>query len=248
VLVGAGLLARKARAKAWRPSRGEDLARAGIESGHRLSEEVGPQTKTSTRWASTVGYGCTTCIRQTPGRCFEAIRQVVVDNKLVSLGAGRATGNFEGASPDVRMNYLASPDGGGVCARRHGGQDLTTEAIGKGKDGKDVFLKDIWPTQKEIYDTIGKCLDAACSRRATATSTRATSAGSRSGRQSETYTWDGKSTYVQNPPYFVGISKKAPGIPVIKGARCLALLGDSITTEPHLAAGDIKKISPPANT
>src|SRR4029077_6287266 len=127
----------------------------------------------------------------------------------------------------------------------HTDHDLPTEPLGKGKDNKDVFLKDVWPTPKEINDTISTCLDASMFTKSYG---KVFDGDERwqsiKVAKSETYTWDGKSTYVQNPPYFVGITKKAPGIPAIKGARCLALLGDSVTTDHISPAGDIKKDSP----
>jgi aconitate hydratase len=144
------------------------------------------------------------------------------------------------------MNYLASPPL--VVAYAIAGStdlDLTSEPIGKGKDGKDVYLKDIWPTSHEVQEAVAKAV--------TAELFRATYADVLKGdarwqsikvTKSETYNWDAKSTYVQNPPYFQGMTMTPPGIKPIKGARALAVLGDSITTDHISPAGDIKLDSP----
>ncbi len=147
---------------------------------------------------------------------------------------------------DVRMNYLASPPL--VVAYAIAGStdlDLTTEPIGQSKDGKDVYLKDIWPTSKEIQEAVTKAVTADLFKASYADVLKGDARWqSIKVTKSETYNWDAKSTYVQNPPYFTGITKTPPGIPTIKGARALAVLGDSITTDHISPAGDIKKDGP----
>jgi aconitate hydratase len=247
VLVGAGLVARKARAK-------------GLQSKPWVKTSLAPGSKVVTEYLkkaglnedldamgfNLVGYGCTTCIGNS-GPLKDEIGKAINDNRLSVSAVLSGNRNFEGrVHQDVRMNYLASPPL--VVAYALAGStdlDLTTEPLGKGKDNKDVYLKDIWPTQKEIQDTIGHCLDASMFKKSYGEVFKGDERWqSIKVAKSETYTWDPKSTYVQNPPYFVGITKKPPGIPAIKGARCLALLGDSITTDHISPAGDIKKDSP----
>jgi aconitate hydratase len=147
---------------------------------------------------------------------------------------------------DVRMNYLASPPL--VVAYALAGStdmDLTREPLGTGTDGKPVYLKDVWPSQREIQETISQCLDAGMFKKSYGDVFHGDERwqGMQVGT-GDIYQWDGASTYVQNPPYFAGMSKQAPGIPVIKDARCLALFGDSITTDHISPAGAIKKDSP----
>jgi aconitate hydratase len=247
VLVGAGLVARKARAK-------------GLTSKPWVKTSLAPGSKVVTEYLkksrlnedldamgfNLVGYGCTTCIGNS-GPLNEPIGKAINDNKLSVSAVLSGNRNFEGrVHQDVRMNYLASPPL--VVAYALAGStdiDLTTEPLGQGTDGKDVFLKDVWPTQKEVQDTIAQCLDASMFQKSYGEVYKGDERWqSIKVTKSETYAWDAKSTYVQNPPYFVGITKTAPGIPTIKGARCLALLGDSITTDHISPAGDIKKDSP----
>ena len=192
-------------------------------------------------------YGCTTCIGNSgplPGHIVDAIE----NNSLVAVSVLSGNRNFEGRiSPNVRANYLASPPL--VVAYSILGtmrKDITTEALGTSKDGKPVYLKDIWPTNKEIADLIA----SAISREEFIKRYSNVSKGTKEWQDlkvatgSETYTWDQKSTYVQDPPYFknMAVEPKAPGN--IEGARILALLGDNITTDHISPAGSIKKDSP----
>ena len=151
--------------------------------------------------------------------------------------------NFEGrVSPDVQANYLASPPL--VVAYALAGSvtnDLTTEPLGHDKDGKPVFLQDIWPTSKEIDDFIAENVTREMFGSATPTSSRATRTGARSkAPAAETYNWDMGSTYVQNPPYFEGMTKTPEPIDDIDDARILGLFGDKITTDHISPAGSIK--------
>jgi aconitate hydratase len=144
------------------------------------------------------------------------------------------------------MNYLASPPL--VVAYALAGTvdlDLSKDPIGAGEDGQPVYLKDIWPTQQEIQETMARSLSAESFKKSYGDVFKGDERWqSLQVAKSETYHWEAASTYVQNPPYFVGINRTPPGIPTISGARCLALLGDSITTDHISPAGDIKKDGP----
>ncbi|MFI4921035.1 MAG: aconitate hydratase AcnA, partial [Gammaproteobacteria bacterium] len=247
VLVAAGLLARKAHAK-------------GLNSKPWVKTSLAPGSKVVTEYLKKAnlmadlesigfflaGYGCTTCIGNS-GPLSVPISKAVNDNKLAVAAVLSGNRNFEGrVHQDVRMNYLASPPL--VVAFALAGSvnlDLTHDPLGTGNDGKPVYLKDIWPSQKEIQETIARSLDAAMFKK----SYRDVFHGDEHWRgmqisTGDIYQWGNDSTYVQNPPYFDGMSKQAPGIPAIKGARCLALFGDSITTDHISPAGAIKKDSP----
>jgi aconitate hydratase A / 2-methylisocitrate dehydratase len=247
VLVAAGLLARKARAK-------------GLKAKPWVKTSLAPGSKVVTEYLKKAdlqgdleavgfflaGYGCTTCIGNS-GPLPDAISKAVNDSKLSVSAVLSGNRNFEGrVHQDVRMNYLASPPL--VVAYALAGStdmDLTHDALGTGSDGKPVYLKDIWPTQKEVQETIAKSLDASMFTKSYGDVFQGDERwqGMKVGT-GDIYQWEGGSTYVQNPPYFEGMNKHAPGIPTIKGARCLALFGDSITTDHISPAGAIKKDSP----
>ena len=247
VLIGAGLLARKARA-------------LGIKTKPWVKTSLAPGSKAVTEYLKNAGliedleylgyhivaYGCTTCIGNS-GPLNEPITKAILENQLSVSAVLSGNRNFEGrVHQDVRMNYLASPPL--VVAYGLAGStdlDLNREPLGKGKDGKDVFLKDVWPTNKEIQDVVAKAVTPELFKKSYADVLKGDARWQGiKVTKSETYPWDLKSTYVQNPPYFVGISKTPPGIPSIKNARCLAVLGDSITTDHISPAGDIKKDGP----
>ncbi|HEY3859939.1 MAG TPA: aconitate hydratase AcnA [Gammaproteobacteria bacterium] len=247
VLVAAGLLARKARAK-------------GLKAKPWVKTSLAPGSKVVTEYLKKAdlqgdleavgfflaGYGCTTCIGNS-GPLPDAISKAVNDSKLSVSAVLSGNRNFEGrVHQDVRMNYLASPPL--VVAYALAGStdmNLTHDALGTGSDGKPVYLKDIWPTQKEIQETIAKSLDASMFTKSYGDVFQGDERwqGMKVGT-GDIYQWEGGSTYVQNPPYFEHMDKHAPGIPSIKGARCLALFGDSITTDHISPAGAIKKDSP----
>ena len=247
VLVAAGLLARKARAK-------------GLKAKPWVKTSLAPGSKVVTEYLKKAdlqgdleaigfflaGYGCTTCIGNS-GPLPDAISKAVNDSKLSVSAVLSGNRNFEGrVHQDVRMNYLASPPL--VVAYALAGStdlDLTHDPLGIGSDGKPVYLKDIWPTQKEVQETIAKSLDASMFTKSYGDVFQGDERwqGMKVGT-GDIYQWESGSTYVQNPPYFDGITKHAPGIPSIKGARCLALFGDSITTDHISPAGAIKKDSP----
>ena len=247
VLIGAGLLARKARA-------------LGIKTKPWVKTSLAPGSKAVTEYLKNAGliedleylgyhivaYGCTTCIGNS-GPLNEPITKAILENQLSVSAVLSGNRNFEGrVHQDVRMNYLASPPL--VVAYGLAGStdlDLNREPLSKGKDGKDVFLKDVWPTNKEIQDVVAKAVTPELFKKSYADVLKGDARWQGiKVTKSETYPWDLKSTYVQNPPYFVGISKTPPGIPSIKNARCLAVLGDSITTDHISPAGDIKKDGP----
>jgi aconitate hydratase len=194
-----------------------------------------------------VGYGCTTCIGNS-GPLPENIANAVVAGDLTVAGVLSGNRNFEGRiNPHVKANYLASPPL--VVAYAIAGSmkiNLMTDAIGKDKNGKDVFLKDIWPSNKEIADTVAQCLTPEMfkGRYSNVFLGPKEWQDIKGAGNSETYSWDSKSTYVQNPPYFEGMSHKPGVISNVKGAKLMALFGDSITTDHISPAGSIKKDSP----
>ncbi|WP_067893401.1 aconitate hydratase AcnA [Nocardia vaccinii] len=194
------------------------------------------------------GYGCTTCIGNT-GPLPEEISQAVNDNDLTVTAVLSGNRNFEGRiSPDVKMNYLASPPL--VIAYALAGTmdfDFEQDSLGKDKDGKDVFLKDIWPSSQEIDDTIKSAISQDMFRKSYADVFKGderwrnlpTPAG-------DTFAWDENSTYVRKAPYFDGMELEPAPVEDIKGARVLALLGDSVTTDHISPAGPIKSGTPAA--
>ena len=247
VLIAAGLVARKARAlglerKPWVKSSlapgsqvvTDYLAKAG------LTEDL------DALGFNLVGYGCTTCIGNS-GPLPEPISKAINENDLVASAVLSGNRNFEGrVSPDVRANYLASPPL--VVAYALFGttaKDITTEAIGTGKDGQPVYLKDIWPTNQEVHDLIASVIDSSMFRaRYDNVYEGDTHWQGIKVTASDTYSWNPSSTYVQNPPYFEGMTMTPAAVGDIRDARPLALLGDSITTDHISPAGSIKADSP----
>jgi aconitate hydratase len=194
-----------------------------------------------------VGYGCTTCIGNS-GPLPDAIAKAVEAGDLTVCGVLSGNRNFEGRiNPHVKANYLASPPL--VVAYALAGNmniDLTRDAIGTGKDGKAVYLKDIWPSNADVAKTIEACLTPAMFKERYANVFLGPKewqaiGGAGSG---QTYGWDTKSTYVAHPPYFSNMNKTPGKVTDIQGARVLALFGDSITTDHISPAGNIKKASP----
>jgi aconitate hydratase len=193
-----------------------------------------------------VGYGCTTCIGNS-GPLIPEVSQAVNDNDLAVVSVLSGNRNFEGRiNPDVKMNYLASPPL--VVAYALAGSmdmDLVNDPIGTGSDGADVYLKDIWPSPKEIEDVVRQAISADMFT----TDYEDVFAGDRrwqelSTPEGDTFEWDEASTYVRRPPYFDGMSEQAEPVTDIDGARVLAMLGDSVTTDHISPAGAIKKDSP----
>ncbi|MBF6146055.1 MULTISPECIES: aconitate hydratase AcnA [Nocardia] len=194
------------------------------------------------------GYGCTTCIGNT-GPLPEEISKAVNDNDLSVTAVLSGNRNFEGRiSPDVKMNYLASPPL--VIAYALAGTmdfDFEKDALGQDTDGKDVFLRDIWPSAQEIDDTIKSAISQDMFRKSYADvfkgDERWRNLDTPSG---DTFAWDENSTYVRKAPYFDGMELEPAPVEDIKGARVLALLGDSVTTDHISPAGPIKPGTPAA--
>jgi aconitate hydratase len=195
-----------------------------------------------------VGYGCTTCIGNS-GPLPDEISKAVNDNDLSVAAVLSGNRNFEGRiNPDVKMNYLASPPL--VIAYALAGTmdfDFETQPLGTDKEGKDVYLKDIWPTQKEVSDTIASAINQEMFVKNYADvfkgDERWRNLPTPSGN---TFEWDADSTYVRKPPYFEGMSAKPEPVGNISGARVLALLGDSVTTDHISPASSIKPGTPAA--
>jgi aconitate hydratase len=247
VMIGAGLVARKARAlgltrKPW--------VKTSLAPGSQVVSEylnaAGLQDDLDAIGFNLVGYGCTTCIGNS-GPLQPEISAAIAEGDLVAAAVLSGNRNFEGRiSPDVRANYLASPPL--VVAYALAGDmniDLTTEPLGTSKDGKPVYLKDIWPTNKEIADLV----HATVTREAFQKKYADVFKGDARWQgvevtDSETYDWPPTSTYIQNPPYFQGMSKTPGVIRNVTGARILALLGDMITTDHISPAGSFKASTP----
>ncbi|MGH9556580.1 MAG: aconitate hydratase, partial [Terriglobales bacterium] len=194
----------------------------------------------------TVGYGCTTCIGNS-GPLPPAVSQAVQENDLVVAAVLSGNRNFEGRiNSEVRANYLASPPL--VVAYALAGRmdvDLTTEPIGKDRDGKPVYLRELWPSQKEIATTVESALAPDQFKKTYASVFEGDQRWkSMPVPEGKTYAWDAKSTYIKHPPYFENMSKTPPAVAEIHAARVLAKLGDSITTDHISPAGSIKKESP----
>ncbi|MET0170052.1 MAG: aconitate hydratase AcnA [Aliihoeflea sp.] len=248
VLIAAGLVARNAnrlglKQKPWVKT---SLA-PGSQVVAEYLERAGLQKELDQIGFNLVGFGCTTCIGNS-GPLPAPISKTINDKGLIAAAVLSGNRNFEGrVSPDVQANYLASPPL--VVAYALAGsvtKDLTTEPLGQDKDGNDVFLKDIWPTSAEIQEFIVKNV----TRELFAEKYADVFKGDENWQKvqapsGQTYTWDDSSTYVQNPPYFEGMQKKADGkVAPINGARVLGLFGDKITTDHISPAGSIKAASP----
>jgi aconitate hydratase len=247
VMIGAGLVARKARAlgldrKPW--------VKTSLAPGSQVVSEylnaAGLQEDLDAVGFNLVGYGCTTCIGNS-GPLQPEISKAINEGDLVAAAVLSGNRNFEGRiSPDVRANYLASPPL--VVAYALAGDmniDLTTEPLGIGSNGQPVYLKDIWPTNKEIADIV----HAVVTRAAFQSKYADVFKGDAKWQaveitDSETYDWPASSTYIQNPPYFKGMSKTPGVIKNVTGARVLALLGDMITTDHISPAGSFKASTP----
>ncbi len=247
VLIGAGLLARNALARGLtvKPWVKTSLA-PGSQVVAAYLEKSGLQKSLDALGFNLVGFGCTTCIGNS-GPLPAPISKAINDNGIIAAAVLSGNRNFEGrVSPDVQANYLASPPL--VVAYALAGtmqKDLTTEPLGTGTDGKPVFLKDIWPTNKEIQQFIRENITREMfeSRYADVFKGDKNWQDVKSG-SGLTYNWDKASTYVSNPPYFQTIAKTPTPIGDLVGARILGLFGDKITTDHISPAGSIKAASP----
>ena len=247
VLIGAGLIARKARAlglnrKPW--------VKTSLAPGSQVVSEylnaAGLQEDLDAVGFNLVGYGCTTCIGNS-GPLQPEISAAIAEGDLVVTAVLSGNRNFEGRiSPDVRANYLASPPL--VVAYALAGDmniNLTAEPLGTGSNGQPVYLKDIWPTNKEIADLVPTTVTRESFLKKYADVFK----GDEKWQaveitEAETYDWPSCSTYIQNPPYFRGMTKTPGTIKNIKSARILALLGDMITTDHISPAGSFKATTP----
>lgn len=248
VLVAAGLVAQKARAKGLKP---KPWVKTSLAPGSQVVTDYlnasGLQAELDAMGFQTVGYGCTTCIGNS-GPLADTIVDAVEDNKLVVASVLSGNRNFEGrVHPNVRANYLASPPL--VVAYALAGtitKDITTAPLGTGSDGQPVYLRDIWPEQAEINEVVHRVLTRTMfqSRYADVFKGDEHWQGIQVELGSDTYRWNSGSTYVQNPPYFEDISPEPAAIASVHGARVLAELADSITTDHISPAGSIKKASP----
>ena len=247
VLIAAGLLARNAvarglKAKPW--------VKTSLAPGSQVVSEYlaasGLQKDLDQLGFNLVGFGCTTCIGNS-GPLPAPISKAINDQGLIAGAVISGNRNFEGrVSPDVQANYLASPPL--VVAYALAGtvqKDLTTEPIGEGSDGQPVYLKDIWPTNKDIQAFIAQTITRAMFERKYADVFKGDAHWQAvEVPVSETYAWDDTSTYVRNPPYFAGMGHDPAPLTDIEGARVLGLFGDKITTDHISPAGSIKTTSP----
>ncbi len=249
VMLGAGLLARNAVSR-------------GLTVKPWVKTSLAPGSKVVTQYLTrsgllkdlealkfnVVGYGCTTCIGNS-GPLPESVHNAVVEGDLVAVSVLSGNRNFEGRiNPDVRANYLASPPL--VVAYALAGRmdiDFDKEPLGKDKSGKDVFLKDIWPASDEVAETVASSLDSAMFKKEYG----GVFDGDEQWRglpvpEGSRYVWDPDSTYVRLPSFFENMPKQPPPLADISGARVLAKLGDSVTTDHISPAGNIAKDSPAA--
>ncbi len=247
VMIAAGLLARNA-------------VRRGLTVPHFVKTSLAPGSRVVTDYLDksglteslerlgffTVGYGCTSCIGNS-GPIPEPIANAILEGDLVASSVLSGNRNFEGrVNPLTRANYLASPPL--VVAYALAGTtdiDLTSEPIGADPSGVDVFLKDIWPSSQEISDVIHKTVtaDMFTNQYSNAFDSNETWNRIQIG-SGDIYEWSDASTYIQEPPFLVGLQPRAGTIMPVIGARCLALLGDSVTTDHISPAGSISKDSP----
>ncbi len=247
VLVAAGLVAKKARAlglnsKPW--------VKTSLAPGSRVVTEylnkAGLTPELDAMGFQTVAYGCTTCIGNS-GPLIPEVAEAVKSGDLLASAVLSGNRNFEGrVNPLVQPSYLASPPL--VVAYAIAGTidiNLATDAIGKDKAGKDVFLKDIWPTNAEVQELTASCVTT---EQFVTEYAKAADGPEQwqavKAEASDTYSWNDKSTYVQEPPFFVGMAKEASPITAITGAKCLVKVADSVTTDHISPAGAIGADTP----
>ena len=247
VMLGAGLLARNA-------------ARLGLKAKPWVKTSLGPGSRVVTDYLEkagvlpdleklgffVVGYGCTTCIGNS-GPLPTEVSAGIAAGDLVVASVLSGNRNFEGrVHPEVKANYLASPPL--VVAYAIAGTvriDLSKEPLGKGSDGQDVYLRDIWPSNKEIGDTIAATVGPEMFKQNYADVFKGDTRWAQiESPEGQAYEWNGDSTYIKNPPYFDGMTMQVGSISDVHGARVMGLFGDSITTDHISPAGNIKKDSP----
>jgi aconitate hydratase len=247
VMLAAGLVAQKAVARGLTS---KPWVKTSMAPGSKVAKDyfdkAGVQPALNALGFNIAGYGCTTCIGNS-GPLPESISKAIDDGKLTVAAVLSGNRNFEGrVNPQTRFNYLASPPL--VVAYALAGRmdiDFDAEPIGTGTDGKPVFLKDIWPTPKEVEDVVLSSV-----KREYFVKQYADAFGGDEQWKAipvptgARYTWDDKSTYVKHPPYFEGMTMTPPGVQPISGARVLGMFGDSITTDHISPAGSIAEKSP----
>jgi aconitate hydratase len=247
VLIGAGLLAKKAvelglEVKPW--------VKTSLAPGSQVVtdylEKAGLNTYLDKLGFNLVGYGCTTCIGNS-GPLPENIVEAIQKENVYAVSVLSGNRNFEGRiSPHIKANYLASPPL--VVAYAIAGHmevDLYKDALGKDKDGNEIYLKDIWPSNKEIEDTLKQSLNAEMFIERYSNVSEGPSQWQKiQTEESSIYSWDEGSTYVKKPPFFDNLSDEPEGFKEIKDARPLLILGDMVTTDHISPAGNIQKDSP----
>ena len=247
VMLAAGLVAKKAAAKGLKS---KPWVKTSLAPGSKVVtdylEKTGLLTELDKLGFYLVGYGCTTCIGNS-GPLPEEVSAAVTAGDLTVGAVLSGNRNFEGrVHAEVKMNYLASPPL--VVAYALAGSldvDLTTEPLGQGSDGKDVYLKDIWPSNKEISDLMAGAVTADMFKKNYADVFKGDQRWSGiDSPDGDLYAWDPDSTYIKNPPYFDGMTMELQPVEDVHGARCIGLFGDSITTDHISPAGAIKKDSP----
>ena len=247
VLIGAGLLAKKAVEKGLMPP---DYVKTSFAPGSQVVEEylksAGLLKFLEKIRFNIVGFGCTTCIGNS-GPLPEPVANAITQGNLVAAAVLSGNRNFEGrVNPYTKANFLTSPPL--VVAYALAGRvdiDLNTEPIGKDKNGKAVYLKDIWPSHQEIAKAERKFVKASIFRQCYKNVDRGNKNWNAINTvKSDLFNWNNKSTYIQNPPYFLGIKSQIDPINSIKQARCLIMVADSITTDHISPAGAIAKDSP----
>ncbi|MBI3736023.1 aconitate hydratase AcnA, partial [Candidatus Sumerlaeota bacterium] len=247
VLIGAGLLAKKAGEKGLSVP---GYVKTSLAPGSRVVTEYLEKTGLAEALRKlgffTVGYGCTTCIGNS-GPLREPVAKAIQDGKLVVSAVLSGNRNFEGrVHPQVQANYLASPPL--VVAFAIAGRtdiDLTKEPLGNGADGEPVYLRDIWPTTQEIHAAMGSATDPATYIKLYSDVRESNPEWNKiSVTSSAVYDWNADSTYIQEPPFFIGFQGEPTPAGDIIGARALGLFGDSVTTDHISPAGSIKADSP----
>jgi aconitate hydratase len=247
VMLAAGLLAKKAAEKGLKA---KPYVKTSLAPGSRVVsdyfEKAGLTKPLESLGFYTVGYGCTTCIGNS-GPLPDAVAKAVTDGDLVAAAVLSGNRNFEGRiNPLVKANYLASPPL--VVAYALAGTvdiDLLSEPLGRGSNGQDVFLKDIWPTDQEVQAAIKACVlpEMFRSRYANVMTSNAKWNQLRTS-EGDLYAWDARSTYIQEPPFLIDLARRPGKIQPLRGARALAMLGDSVTTDHISPAGSIATKSP----
>jgi aconitate hydratase len=247
VMLAAGLLAKKAAEKGLKT---KSHVKTSLAPGSRVVtdyfEKAGLTKALESLGFYTVGYGCTTCIGNS-GPLPDPVAKAVTDGDLIAAAVLSGNRNFEGRiNPLVKANYLASPPL--VVAYALAGTtdiDLLTEPLGRGKDGRDVFLKDIWPTNEEVQKTMEACVLPEMFRARYASVMTSNEKWNRLPTgEGDLYNWNPHSTYIQEPPFLIGLARDSGKIEPLRQARVLAMLGDSITTDHISPAGSIAAKSP----